>query len=474
MTCKKYLFCLLILFFSVPSCTAETVTKGSSSPAGEIELAIYGNDLCLVREVRSVNVPSGAGELKFDGIPESIIPETVNVRSLSDPEGFTVLEQTYDHDLVNADNILAQYVGKAVKIIDFNEYQDRKDVVEATLLSDSGGKVFRIADEIYLGHPGYVVLPEVPANFTVKPALIWAYENRNSGAQKLQVSYLAGNVTWKADYTLILDAGDSLADISCWATLNNSSGTAYDNARVKLIAGSVRRESSAVMMKARYSMDTASAMMSAPSASENAFFEYHVYDIPRRVTVEENKPVQVKLFSSGKVKVTKEFSAETYGGYFTGPSGPEEMPVPVAVSLKFKNDEASRMGMPLPGGVMRVYKEDSSSGLGFIGEDRMKDTARNGEVEIKLGNAFDVTVVRKQTDYKQLSKNLYETAWEVTLRNGKDEAVSVNVIEGMQGNWTVVESTIPYKKTGAYRIKFEALVPAGKETKVAYRVRTGI
>jgi len=473
---KKHIFpfAILAVFFFVSSCTAQSDIKALNSKKAGLTVSVYSNNLSLVRDVRGINIPVGMGEMTFDDIPESIIPETVNVTSLTGPEGFDVFRQQYDYDLIAPDKLLDDYVGKKIKIMSFNEYHDRKEIVEAELLSNRGSKVYRIGDEIFLGYPGHIVLPEVPDNFTTKPQLLWAYDNNNTGDQKIEVTYLTRGMSWKADYILFLDDKDLFASIDCWSTINNNSGVSYKDSKVRIIAGDVRQEAPRAMKTARYAMDMAAAPAFNEAAGEKPFFEYHIYDVPGNITLANNKSVQAKLFSSKNISVKKEFEARSTYSYYTRSYNKEGTPVPVNVTMNFRNDKKNNLGIPFPGGVIRVYKKDAQNNAGFIGEDRITNTSEEEELKIELGTAFDIKVEKKQTDYKQLSKNLYESAWEVTLRNNKDNDVVVNVIETLQGNWTVIDESMSYEKIDAYRIKFAIKVSAGKESKVSYRVKVGI
>ena len=411
---------------------------------------------------------------RWHDIPEDIIPETVNVTSLTDPEGFDVLQQKYDYDLIAPDKLLDDYVGKNIKLMSFNEYQDRNETVEAELLSNRGTKVYRINDKIFLGHPGYVVLPEIPVNFTTKPELLWKYDNKNSGDQKIEVTYLTRGMSWKVDYILFLNKDEKAATIACWATINNNSGVAYNDSRVRIVAGDVRQESAAPVMKTRYAMDVARVPAFNETAGQKPFFEYYIYDVPGKISLDDNKSVQVKLFTSKNINIIKEYEVRSAYSYYTRSYNKGDTSVPVNVIMNFKNNENNNLGIPFPGGVIRVYKKDAKMDIGFIGGGRIKNTPKDKDLKIELGTAFDIKAAKKQTDYKQLSKNLYESAWEVTLRNNKDKDVVVNVIETFQGNWTVIDESMSYEKVDAYRIKFAVKIAAGEKAKINYRVRVGI
>ncbi len=237
-------FCLLFLWGSSATAAIQSVSKSTDADQVAVEVTVYNSNLGLVKDRRKVRLPAGEGELRFMDVAAHIIPETVHAKSLNYPEDFTVLEQNYEYDLMNAGKLLDKYVGKTIKIMDWNKFQDRKDTVEATLLSNNQGQIYRINDEIYLGHPGYKVLPELPENLIAKPTLTWLYHNKSEQRHELEVSYLTNNLGWKADYVVVLNEDDTSADISGWVTLDNKSGATYKDARLKLVAGDVHREGS--------------------------------------------------------------------------------------------------------------------------------------------------------------------------------------------------------------------------------------
>ncbi|MDQ7783569.1 MAG: DUF4139 domain-containing protein [Desulfomonilaceae bacterium] len=467
--------CCFVLVLIVPlvSFADATVTSTSVEQTG-VELTVYNNDLGLVKETRTVELPGGGGELKFMDVAAHIMPVTVHVKSINQPGGFTVLEQNYEYDLMNQQKLLDKYVGKKLKIVDWNKYQDRKEVVEAVLLSNNQGQVYGIGDEIYLGHPGIKVLPKLPEDLIAKPTLTWLYENGSKEPHQLEVSYLTGKINWRADYVVVLNKDDTEADISGWVTLDNKSGGTYRNARLKLVAGDVHRiveERVPLAMAPRRKDLVAPA---EPQFREQAFFEYHIYDLQRKTTVKDNQTKQVSLLEANKVKVTKELLVYGIRSYFTSQFQEKSPKQPVNVYVKFKNSKENSLGMPLPAGIMRLYKQDADGSGQFIGEDKVDHTPKDEEVKLKIGEAFDVVAERVQTDFKRLTRAMYETEWEVTVRNHKDQPVSVGLVEPLFGNWEVISKSHPYTKVDAHTIRFDVTVPKDGQAKVTYRVRVGI
>jgi len=468
-TLKVFLFFLFFGFLNLDA--AVNARKSTVEDQTAVEVTVYNSNLGLVKDTRRIKLRKGEGELRFMDVAARIMPVTVTVKSLNHKNDFSVLEQNYEYDLMNSKKLLDKYVGKKIKIIDWNKFKDRKEKVDALLLSNNQGQIYKIKDEIYLGHPGYKVLPEIPENLISKPTLTWLYENSAKDAHNIEVSYLTGGISWKADYIVKLNKDDTSSDISGWVTLDNKSGAAYKDAKLKLVAGDVGRVRPEYGTKYRRENKVLGKIS---SFEEKAFFEYHIYDLQRKTTIKNNQTKQVSLLSADGVGVKKEFLVYGVKSYFTRMYRDKNKKQPVGVYVKFKNSKENNLGMPLPEGIMRLYKKDADGSLQFIGEDRIDHTPKNEEIKLKIGEAFDVVAERIQTDYRRITSVLHESEWEITLRNHKDEDIEVGIIEPLYGSWRVISKSHPYKKTDAFTIRFNVKVPKDGVVKVKYGVRVGL
>jgi hypothetical protein len=473
MRIDKGILCLFMVILPTITMAEPVLTSGSDEQVG-VEVTVYNNNLGLVKDTRRLELPKGQGELRFMDVAANIMPVTVHAKSIDHPNDFTVLEQNYEYDLISATKLLDKYVGKKIKIMTWNRYQDRKEMVEATLLSNNQGPVYKINDEIYLGYPGSQILPKLPENLIAKPTLTWLFKNASAKPHNLEVSYLTQNLNWKADYVVVVDKDDKTADISGWVTLDNKSGATYKDARLKLVAGKVHRVEGIHREFERAARPGGPAMGKAAQFQEKPFFEYHIYDLQRKTTLKDKQTKQVSLLESFGVGIHKELLVYGIKTYFTRQYREQNPKQPVNVYIKFKNSKENKLGMPLPAGIMRLYKEDDKKSQQFVGEDKIDHTPKDEEVKLKIGEVFDVTAERVQTDFRQITSHLYETAWEITLRNHKDQEVSVGIIEPLFSNWEVIEKSHPYKKLDAFTIRFDVKVPKDREVKVKYRVRVGI
>jgi len=464
-------FWIGLLALSCPSDGRGLPTIDAAEPTAVL-LTVYNENLALVQETRKVLLPEGEAKLRVIGLPAKIIPESVTVESLSHSQDLSVLEQQYNNDLPTQDALIKEFVGRKIRIIDWNKSLDRKEEVEARLLSASDGGVYEIDGQIFLGHPGYKVLPELPAHFTLRPTLTFLFQNRSQSDHDLRIAYLTRDLSWRADYGLVLEKSESLADLTGWVTISNQCGVDFKMARLKLVAGAVHQAEPLPQERgyARMAMKESQA----PQLEERSFFEYHLYDLKRPTDLDNSQTKQIRLLEATGVKIEQEFVVEGNKGYLIRPYGGTQPKQPVKVVVQLENKKENRLGMPLPGGLVRIYKETDDGGPLFIGEDRIGALPPSETLRITTGEAFDLVSERVQTDFKQLSTRLYESEWEITIRNQKKTAVHVSVVEPMTGNWSVVSSSQPYKKTDAFTIRFEVEVPAGGESKVTYRIRVGL
>jgi hypothetical protein len=453
------------------SAQAPTGKVSDERDRKEVSLTVYNSNFALVREVRELPaLGTGRISLEFRDVASTIQPETVAVKSLSGG-GLRVLEQNYRFDLLTPQTLLEKYVNKNVRAYRFHESTGKEDVVDAKLLSVVNGPVLQIGKEITFNYPGRLAFPELPANLIAKPTLMWLVESQ-AAKQSLEVSYMAQALSWSADYVFVVNENDTKGNLVGWVTLVDNSGTSYRNAELKLVAGDVNRiQPQQPPRPARLSKREMEVSAGAASFREEGLLEYHLYTLQRPADVLDKEQKQVTLLEAQAVGVQKKlifFGQE----YWFRSLFPEPMKnQKVGVFLDFQNAEANRLGMPLPKGTVRVYKSDKAGRKQFIGEDAIDHTPRDEKVRLKVGEAFDVVADRKQMEWRALGDCHSESAWEIELRNHKDENVVVEVREPAGGDWTIVQSSLPATREDANTITFNANVPKRGKTKLSYRVR---
>jgi hypothetical protein len=474
---KKHLHVAVAAALAVQSVTLGAATERPSTLADQqsVAVTIYNENLALIKDTRRIALEQGGNRLALREVSGQMRPETASLRSLSHPGALTLLEQNFDFDLLTPAKLLEKNVGRNVRIVRVHPATGAESVETATVLAASGGVVLRIGDRIETGLPGRIVFDGVPANLRDRPTLVSELNSSRGGQQTVELSYLSGGLSWKADYVAELNAADSALDLNGWVTLTNKSGTAYPNAKLQLVAGDVNRVRDELQLAAR-SVGMAQARPAAEARmQQESLFEYHLYTLPRPTTIADNQTKQVALLSAAGVPVAKELVLQGSHYYYRSSIGNAGQKMKVGVYVQFENRENARLGLPMPKGVVRVYKKDSAGNAQFIGEDRIDHTPKNEKVSLKLGDAFDVTAEKKQSDFKRRDVSTpwsysFESAYEIVLKNAKKEAVTVVVREPVPGDWQMLEQSQPHTKVAAGTAEWKIKVPAEGNAALKYRV----
>jgi hypothetical protein len=462
---------LALTLITALGATAAADTGERVSTLGDqraVGITIYNADLALVRDRRHVTLPKGESHLALRDVSAKIQPETALLTSITAPSRLNVIEQNFDYDLLSPQKLLEKYVGRDVDVVRFDRNGERR-VERARVMSTNGGVVLRYADRIETSLNGTLSFPSLPPDLRDRPTLVTDLANGTDGAQDVELTYLSGGLSWKADYTALLSANDDRVDLHGLITLQNASGTEYRDAVVQLVAGDVNVVQNRLQQigAVRSSTDVY-GMTNRPT--EQALFEYHLYTLPRRTTIADNQTKQVELLSAPGIAVTKTLELRGQPYYYGTTAVDLGQRLKVGTYVTFRN-QGGALGVPLPKGAVRVYKRDSSGTAQFVGSDAIDHTPKNETVRLHLGDSFDVTASKKQTDYKSLGGNVHESAYEIILRNAKPAAETVQVVEPIPGDWTMLASSAHYEKTSASTATWSLRVPAEGSTTLTYRVR---
>lgn len=450
--------------------------RSTLSDQQSVAVTIYNNNLALVKDQRKVKLNSGLNNLALRDVSAQIRPETALLRSLSNVGSFVTLEQNFDFDLLTPQKLLEKYVGKKVNIVKTNPTTGIETTEPATVLSANNGVVLKIGNRIETGLPGRIVYDDVPANLRDRPTLVTHLNNKIAAEQMVELSYLTGGLSWKADYVAELSPKEDSVDLSGWVTLTNTSGATYNSAKLQLVAGDVNRVQENYPRAMAKRNDLGRIADAAAPMAEESLLEYHLYSLDRPTTIAENQTKQVSLLSATGVPARKELVLRGADYYYQASYGNLGTKMKVGVFVEFDNKAAAKLGMPLPKGVIRVYKKDRQDSAQFVGEDNIDHTPRNEAVRLKLGESFDVTADKKQTDFKLLPRpakgsSMFESAYEIVLKNAKKEPVTVTVQEPIPSDWKIMKESHHSQKATSNTALWKVEIPAEGKTILTYRVQ---
>lgn len=426
-------------------------------PAEDLAVTVYNTNLGVIKDARVFELESGYNEISMVDIAARIDPTSVRI-NLDGRGEITVVEQNFQYDLLSPGKLLEKYLDDRVMLVteDGKEFEGKLlgfDNASMVVEIDRGGVVIVSREKVT-----DVSLPPGRKDLIVKPTLLYqVYASRNTTATA-EVAYMTQGMNWHAEYVAVLGEDDDSMEISSWVSIDNRSGATYEDARLKLIAGDVHRaEKKGVAAPAM--MDEARYAAAPQPIQEKAFFEYHMYTVPRPTTIRDREVKQIQFLPETVIETDKIYNYDAQKGNS------------VMVVMEFENSKANNLGVPLPEGKVRVFKADEDGSLEFIGEDRIDHTPKDEDVKVYVGDAFDIVAERERTNFDRVSDRVIIESYKISVRNHKDEAINVVVSEHIYGDWRIVESSHEYEKKKADLAEFMLPVEVDGETVLTYTVR---
>jgi len=408
----------------------------------DLTLTVYNDGFALVKEVRMIPPLTDDQLVYYLDVPQQIETNSLQVK------GLLVAELNYEYDLVDKFKLLEKYIGKEIKLVNKKTGEEKSYL----LISAQNGLILEdlLTHEIIIDAEGELRLPELPDGLILKPTLVWRI--REKTAEDTRVTYLTGGLSWDVDYVAQIRENDF--DLTAWVTLTNNSGMTYTDATLKLMAGTVNRADEYRRDQMRFAVTEQMTMQ----AEHQAFADFHLYTIPEKVTVKDRQQKQVELFTAPQIESKIVYEVNSYQLHPT-------------IYFTFLNKKENGLGVPLPQGRFKLYKENPIDGsTEFIGEDTIPHTAVNELVRIQSGEAFDITVESDIVDEYKNGVYVFEEV-EYEVRNQKEEAIDLLINHSTSyGIYEVVKSTHEWvRKNGD--IQLTVPVDAKSEAKVAFTIR---
>ena len=457
------------LMLTAPVLRAAEVNVPAAN--GGADVTVYNSDLALVRERRDFRLPTASAQLAFAGVSAHMQPETA-LLDVVKGEPVKVIDQAFSFDVITPERLLEQSVGQEVAIYAINPATGKETVTPARVLSTAGGVVLDIGGKIHTTVPGRLVFNNLPSGLRTTPTLVMNVTGAAGKDAQAEFSYLTGGLDWHADYVMQYDADAGRMDLTGWATITNTTGVNFKDAKVKLVAGDINRVNAPRPMR----MMEARAMAAPPLAagvSEEALDASHIYTISRPTTLADKETKQLGLLSGQGIAVRRELFVRNQQPYIY--SNTVHGPIPdtkAEAELVFKNDASAKLGVPLPAGTVRVYGMDEQGSAQFIGEAAIDHTPTGNEVRVKLGREFDVPVTREQTNFVKASDTISISAWKITVKNAKSKPIKIRVIEPMPESWEITKENFPHKASNAGTTEWLLDVPSKGQTVLEYNVKS--
>lgn len=485
----------------------------ASRAGAETSLTIYNQNFGVVRDVVPLDLQQGVNQVRFADTTAHLEPDSVILRDPKSGVNLSILEQNYRADPISSGLLLNLNEGK---VIDFfvretnkpdrivkgkvirsgyvphnqsamQRYGNRYHQSQMVMAQGTSQPVIEVDGVLQFSLPGEPRFPALADDTILKPTLDWRIHSDQAAKLDAELCYVTGGMSWEADYNIVSPEKGDLIDLTGWVTIDNQCGKTFKDARLQLIAGDVAKlqEGGYANRSSGYALAKA-ADESRPEVTEKAFDEYHLYSLPLATTLHDRETKQVEFVRAAAVKSERLFIYDgvaidqnryrgwTYDNIRNDQNYGTQSNPKVWVMREIKNSEANHLGLPLPKGKVRFYRQDDDGKLQFVGEDIIDHTARDETLRLYTGNAFDLVGERKRTNFKTDNSNHWlDESFEIKVRNRKqDEAVEIRVVEHLYRwtNWEIREPTNAFEKKDAQTIEFRVALKPGEEKTLTYTV----
>ena len=376
-------------------------------------LTVYNNGFAYFYEKKNISVQKGIQSIKITNLPRSIVVDSI-VPVFED--GIDLISQSYSNNPLNVNNLLEANLDKEVA---FYDKEREKKILQGKLINIDP-PIIESQHRYYIVKSSSIIFNTLPQNIDSKPYLIFDIDANLSKKSSVGLHYLLNDITWRSNYTLILR--NNRLNLKAWATIINRSGKAFHNTALTLVAGNVNRHSSNIMAAPRLYRSKVLAMEanSLGATLPKSISGYHIYKIAKRVDLLNNQTKQFVLFAANEIQYKRYAVAQNnyFGNY-------GERKLRFLQQITFMNTKENGLGVPLPKGVLRIYRSKY-----YLGDAEIENTPKGERVKFTIGEFFDI--VGKQKIIKYIVRDKYrDIETKYTLHNRGKEPIVVKLSENI-------------------------------------------
>lgn len=299
---------------------------GAQDPAA---LTIYNQHFAVVRETVRLDLKKGANNVTYDRVTGLLEPDSVVLRDPTGKRSLRLLEQNYQTDAVNYQQLLARFEGKTLDFLVQRPGGGGTEIVPAKLIRAGGGNVgvsggfgsssdnlnyyygsdiVEVDGKVRFGLPGTPLFPsEALEGARLRPTLALNLETDRDGRVDTELSYVTRGFTWEADYNVVSPENADTVTLTGLVTIRNTSGRTFENARIKLMAGDVSK------LQPRGGVGGFGGgggggfggAPAPPPVTERSFDEYHLYSLRDPTTLRHREMKQVEFARAENVRAAR-------------------------------------------------------------------------------------------------------------------------------------------------------------------------
>jgi hypothetical protein len=467
------------------SSAAPAARTNTAAQRKSVALTVY-DDFAVVRDERSVYLAQGTNRIAFGDVSPQIQPQTAFFTDVASAHPVWVNGQYFDSTVLTANSLYQGAVDHHVWVITVDNKTGQETSRRQAILVSTDGPILRFPDHVESQLPpnSRIAYLALPSGFRTKLAFVASLGSTATNRPDLALYYTTAGFSWSTDYLADLNAASDRMDMDAIATVSNQSGLAFDNASLSFVSGSLHRVqyyAPEARVLGHVTTAAASAMINPDNrATRQALLDNYLYTVPHPVSLDDKQTKQITLFSAEAVPVSLVYEIDDQNPPDYTTSNGDVQLLALESYIAFSN-EGKGLGIPLPAGIVHMYKKDASGNDQFVGEDTINLTPRKAAIRLDVGQPFDIKGERVQTSFQSVDqvpapnqltpqRTFYYSDYRITLSNGKPKAVSVNIIETMTGDWQINRESLPHARLSSTRVEWTVPVPALGSTTLTYSV----
>gem|GEM_PF-6921625 len=423
----------------VPLAPIEEITKIITHKEVKTpELTICRDGYAIVKEYREVIVSLGVNEVKITNLPKTIDFESIVIEDSTDARA-EIIEVSYCYD-VNLENLLEKVLGNSITVV-----IDKVNVTgQLVSYSPSEGLILKVGENIHvLKSFDKLIIPSNITYLEVKPTILCKINATIAGKHELEISYLIKNISWYANYVLVLGEDNKVKDFKLWAVVNNHAGKEYKLAKVTLMDYNLH------------------PILNQSKSFGNLERSIHgIYKLKEEIEIPHSFTKQILLHAANNVSYSKEYVADW-----------EEYGNTVQIVLLLNNSVENNLGITLPKGSLKLFKEDNGV-LQLIKVCYVNSTEKGELMKIPLKEAQNIMFNRRQCSCKVINGTKIVT-YELKLKNLGEKDTNIVVLEHVCEGGEVINATHRFTKTSVGIIEFHVNLKPHQEEVIVYEVMKG-
>jgi len=451
-----------------------------ASQPDKTELTVYLEGFGLVKERRTIYLRVGEQTLVVEDIAEHIDPNSVGVRSLSNPGSFAIVEQTFRFDSMDPTELLRKAIGRKAVLSRILSEKARERTTGLILSAPKqvipggedgptwDGLVFKADDGRFILSPsGQLELAQIPKNFYYRPALVWEVSSKIAGENNVEISYITRGVSWKAGYVLYVDPTGTKAEFTGWVTITNQSGRDINNAHVRVMNEQGKRVGQPETKEP--SNEVLARDLSVPEARE--------YHIQRPMSIRDAETKQVLYCEALQIALSRRLVSDPLANLRD--AKPNEKPQGVGtfrplMLFAFRNSADNELGRALPPGQVRIFQRDAAGATTVLDEDTLDHVSPDGSITLLAGHASHVSIQRERTGFEWIgpAESACRETFEITFHNRRDTDEEVHFIERNWLSGKVSNASHPYTQIDTTAMYFLVSVPAKGSVTMTYQLES--